>query len=167
MSVAVLSAHLGNAVFSATAQLLPPNAQMPPALASPLTASGRSCWDGITCARSSAEVHREQLAEDDRAAEGLGCTVFLCANLPHPTEHGWPSWVTGEPTPLLADPGFWVEQELVRAGPSRQAPKANPFEVRPLVRRHKDGALLCCRTQLAALHLAPVNRCRWEGLPAL
>lgn len=46
MSAAALSAHLGDAAFSATTQLLPPGARLLPVFAGRLTVSGRSCWDG-------------------------------------------------------------------------------------------------------------------------
>lgn len=230
MSIAVLSAHLDDAVFSATAQLLRPNAQLVTVFAGPPeTVSGRSCWDGITCARSSAERHRERLAEDDRAVQRLGCAslricepeieyrnqsidldvlsgqllavvqeasevwlpagigqhpdhiaareaglrairaaspvpaVFLYADLPYAIEYGWPSQVTGEPKPLFVDPDFWIEQELIHAGLSTQSLKAKTFEIGSVTRRHKEGAMLCYRTQLAALHLTPADRYRWEA----
>jgi LmbE family N-acetylglucosaminyl deacetylase len=230
MRIAVLSAHLDDAVFSAATQLLRPNAQLVTVFAGPpVTTSGRSRWDGVTCARSSAERHRERLAEDDRAVERLGCAslrigepeiqyrhqpveldllsdkllavvqdaeevwlpagigqhpdhiaareaglravraaspapaVFLYADLPYAIEYGWPSSLTGEPKPPFVDPDFWIEQELGRAGLSTQVLREKAFEISPLIRRLKEDAVLCYRTQLAALHLTPADRNRWEA----
>lgn len=74
MSVAVLSAHLDDAVFSATVQLLRPRARMITVFAgAPEAAAERSRWDGTTSAPSAAQRHRERLAEDDRAVATLGC----------------------------------------------------------------------------------------------
>lgn len=77
MRTVVLSAHLDDAVFSATTQLLRPHAQLVTVFAGPpADTAGRSRWDGTTGAGSSAQRHRERLAEDDRAAAGLGCAAL-------------------------------------------------------------------------------------------
>jgi LmbE family N-acetylglucosaminyl deacetylase len=230
MRTVILSAHLDDAVFSATTQLLRPQAQVVTVFAGPpMGTSGRTRWDGTTGARSSAERHRDRLAEDDRAVAGLGCAslrlcepeiqyrdkpvdldllagklmtvvkeaaevwlpagigqhpdhvaareaglravraaspvavVLLYADLPYTVEYGWPSWATGEPKPPFLDPDVWLEHELVRAGLSPQVLTAKIFELDPRVRRYKEDAMLCYRTQLPGLHLTPEDRHRWEA----
>ena len=56
-----------------------------------------------------------------------------------------------------------IEQELGRAGLSTQVLREKAFEINPLIRRLKEDAVLCYRTQLAALHLTPADRNRWEA----
>ena len=65
MRIVVLSAHLDDAVFSAATQLLRPDARLVTVFAGPPDiASGRSCWDGLTRARSSAESAPKRASED-------------------------------------------------------------------------------------------------------
>ncbi|SDZ35314.1 N-acetylglucosaminyl deacetylase, LmbE family [Amycolatopsis xylanica] len=76
----VLSAHLDDAVLSASAQLLRPGARVVTLFAGPPPPSiGRTRWDRITRATTSARRHAERVAEDELAVAELGCTAHRLA----------------------------------------------------------------------------------------
>jgi LmbE family N-acetylglucosaminyl deacetylase len=72
--VAVFSSHLDDGVFSASAQLMRPQAQLITVFAGPppdVVMVGN--WDRLTRASTSWERHRERLLEDERACSILNC----------------------------------------------------------------------------------------------
>ncbi len=90
--------------------------------------------------------------------------VFLYADLPYAIQLGWPSWVTGAPSPAFLDPDFWLDEELVRAGLDTTVLKAQSFELAAETRHRKEKAVLRYRTQLPGLLLTPQHPARWESI---
>ncbi|MFI0487108.1 hypothetical protein [Actinomadura sp. 9N215] len=75
--VTVFSAHLDDAVLSASARLMRPGTRSVTVFAGPPPADlPLSGWGRITRAASLGERHAERLAEDSRAMEGLDCPTI-------------------------------------------------------------------------------------------
>ncbi|WP_067900620.1 PIG-L deacetylase family protein [Actinomadura chibensis] len=73
-AVRVFSAHLDDAVLSASVQLARPGAEVVTVFAgAPPEDVENTEWGRLTRASSAAERHRERLAEDDAAMSALGC----------------------------------------------------------------------------------------------
>lgn len=115
--------------------------------------------------------HPDHLLVRDAAIElaRQGWPLALYADLPHAIEHGWPAWVTGEPSPPPGpDVGVAWNEVLADAGlaPERLVPRVCPLDAR--ARERKLRALAAYETQrrgLDEIAFVPVDDPRalaWE-----
>lgn len=88
--------------------------------------------------------------------------LYFYAELPYSLRYGWPSWVTGQEEPQYLDLSFWLQHELDSCGLNRQKLTPAVFQLDGDLKRHKEQAALCYRTQLPALKLSPADAPRWQ-----
>jgi LmbE family N-acetylglucosaminyl deacetylase len=88
--------------------------------------------------------------------------VYIYADLPYSLLYGWPSWVNGEEEPQYLDVSFWLESELNSCGLNRRKLKPIPFKLDSGLKRRKEQAALCYRTQLPGMKLSPADDHRWQ-----
>ena len=88
--------------------------------------------------------------------------LYFYADIPYSMRFGWPSWVTGQDEPQYVDVNFWLEHELESCGLDRKKLQPIVFELDNDLKRHKEQAALCYRTQLPVLKLSPADAPRWQ-----
>jgi len=88
--------------------------------------------------------------------------LYFYAELPYSLRYGWPSWVTGQEEPQYLDLSFWLQHELDSHGLNGQKLAPAVFQLDSDLKRHKEQAALCYRTQLPALKLSPADAPRWQ-----
>ncbi|SDZ35630.1 N-acetylglucosaminyl deacetylase, LmbE family [Amycolatopsis xylanica] len=89
--------------------------------------------------------------------------VFVYADLPYALRFGWPSRATGVDNPPYLDVDFWINEELVACGFDRSQLTERVFELTEDLKRAKERAVLCYRSQLPALVLTPDDTRRWQS----
>jgi LmbE family N-acetylglucosaminyl deacetylase len=88
--------------------------------------------------------------------------LYIYADIPYSMRFGWPSWVCGQDEPQYIDVSFWLEHELESCGLDRKKLQPMVFELDNDLKRHKEQAALCYRTQLPVLKLSPADAPRWQ-----
>ena len=88
--------------------------------------------------------------------------LYFYADIPYSMRFGWPSWATGQDEPQYIDVSFWLEHELESCGLDRKKLQPVVFELDNDLKRHKEQAALCYRTQLPVLKLSPADAPRWQ-----
>ena len=88
--------------------------------------------------------------------------LYLYAEIPYSLRFGWPSWVNGQEGSQYLDLSFWLERELDSCGLNRQKLEPAVFELDSDLKRRKERAVLCYRTQLPVLRLSPADAPRWQ-----
>ncbi len=108
----------------------------------------------LVCAPAAMMRHPDHVLVRDAAIElaRQGSPLALYADLPHAIEHGWPTWVTGEPDslPEIDVAAAWKEV-FTEAGlaPNRLVTRVHPLDAR--ARGRKGRALAAYATQRGAL----------------
>lgn len=99
-------------------------------------------------------------------AAGLSVETHLYADIPAGLWYGWPSWVTGDSPGDYLDPDYFFQAELERRGldPGRLTPEVFPLGT--AMRKRKEQALRCYRSQLPALSMTFNNPGLWDALLA-
>jgi len=87
--------------------------------------------------------------------------LYFYADVPYSLRFGWPSWVNGQEEPQYLDLSFWLERELDSCGLNRQKMTPAVFKLDSDLKRRKEQATLCYRTQLPVLKLSPADAPRW------
>ncbi|MGI5338887.1 PIG-L deacetylase family protein [Streptomyces sp. CA-181903] len=89
--------------------------------------------------------------------------VVLYGDQPYSLFAGWPTWITGEKPAEFLDPDYWLESELAAQGFHQENLTGEFVELSVDQRCRKQAAVLCYRSQLAALPLDPRDTRRWES----
>jgi LmbE family N-acetylglucosaminyl deacetylase len=88
--------------------------------------------------------------------------LYFYADIPYSLRFGWPSWVNGQEEPQHLDLSFWLSDELDSRGLSRHKLEPVVFNLDGELKRRKERASLCYRTQLPVLKLGPADAPRWH-----
>jgi LmbE family N-acetylglucosaminyl deacetylase len=109
--------------------------------------------------------HPDHVAVREAVLAELGgsVNVVLYADQPYSIFAGWPTWVTGEELDEHIDPDYWIENELVAQGFRPDQVQPQFVELTETQRGRKESAVLCYRSQLAALPLDPKDTRRWQS----
>jgi LmbE family N-acetylglucosaminyl deacetylase len=108
--------------------------------------------------------HPDHIATREAVAATVpaAAELYFYAELPYSLRYGWPSWVNGQEEPQYLDLSFWLEHELDSRGLGGQELKPAVFKLDSDMRRRKERAALCYRTQLPAQKLSPADAPRWQ-----
>jgi LmbE family N-acetylglucosaminyl deacetylase len=88
--------------------------------------------------------------------------LYFYSDIPYSLRFGWPSWVNGQEKSQYLDLSFWFADELDSCGLNRQKLEPVVFRLDGDLKRRKEQAALCYRTQLPVLKLSPADALRWH-----